>query len=926
VIRIAAGPSTAPETGTTETPAAARAAAQANATIALLADLLGEVVRERAPALWPVFQGRAPLPEAEPDLLLRAMQLFGIWFQLLGIAEENAAMLRRRSIEIEQGEAAVPGTFAKVCRDAAAAGIDAAQMQAVLDAAAIQPVLTAHPTEAKRVTVLEIHRRIYLLLMQLESPRWTGRERAALHGELRNEIDLLWLTGELRLSRPSVAQEVGWGLHFFRETLFWRLPQVLRRLEQALEDAWPGSRLRVPGFLTFGSWIGGDRDGNPFVTTEVTRQSLLRMRRASLERYRERLRELGARLSVAAHAIEVPAGFAAALDALLQASGRAGAIRERNPGEVFRQFLVAMLVRLETTADAVGNGASPPPGGYAAAEALADDLRTLVAGLEAAGCMALAHDQVVPLLREVEAFGFRTASLDLRENTAVTTRALAQLWAARSGADPRACPAPDSGAWRAWLLEELARPLDGVPALSDLPAPARDVLGLLHMIAANRPLLDRSALGRFVLSMTRSSADVLGVYLLAKYAGLFEDPQGIERCTFLVTPLFETITDLRRAPAVMRELFAVPVVRRTVRGLGGVHEVMIGYSDSNKDGGFLASNWELALAQRRLKREAERARIPVSFFHGRGGSVSRGGAPTGRAIAAQPAGSVQGRMRITEQGEVVSFKYANRGTAAYHMELLAASVLEHTLKSLRERELQPDPEMEQALEALAGTSLAAYRGLAEHPGLVTYYQAASPVEELTLLNIGSRPARRFGAASLEDLRAIPWVFAWTQNRHLVPGWYGVGSALEEFVKVRGAEGQALLRRLFEHSRLFRLIVDEVEKTLVQVNLDIAREYAALVPEAQVREQIYALVAAEHERTVRAVLALSGAPRLAERFPRFRRRLARRLPVLDAVGREQVHLIRDFRERRGDHPEQHLDELVPLLLSINCIATGLGWTG
>ncbi|MCC7413710.1 MAG: phosphoenolpyruvate carboxylase [Gammaproteobacteria bacterium] len=914
------------EIGPAESAAATRAAAHAGETIRVLAELFAEVVRARAPALVPVIEERAPLPGADPALLLRTMQMFGIWFQLLGIAEENAAMLRRRQLEAEQGIAAVPGTFAHAFAQAARDGTRPADVQALLEQAAIQPVLTAHPTEAKRITVLEIHRRIYLLLMQFESPRWTPREREQLRAELRNEIDLLWLTGELRLSKPSVEQEVAWGLHYFRESLFVRLPEVMESLERALAEAWPGQPFRIPACISFGSWIGGDRDGNPFVTAAVTRATLFRLRRASLYRYRDRLRDLAARLSVAEHAVTVSAAWRDLLDRVLLRSGRGGAICARNPGEVFRQFATAMLARLEVTIAAAEAEDAPPPSAYASAAELQEDLRALHEGLVQADCAALARGLTLPLLREIEAFGFRTASLDLRQNTTVTTLALAHVWSRLCGRPIEQCPSADSRAWREWLLAELARPLAELPALDDLPDPARETFALLRMVAGSRAALDRGAVGHFVLSMTRSAEDVLGVYLLGKYAGLFEDPQAVERCSFTVTPLFETIADLRKAPEVVRELFTVPLIRRTVHATGNVQEVMIGYSDSNKDGGFLASNWELARAQARLTHESERGRLPLCFFHGRGGSVSRGGAPTGHAIAAQPAGSVQGRLRITEQGEVVSSKYANRGTTGYHLELLAASVFEHTLKSRREAALVPNVELDQAFEALAGTSFAAYRGLAEHPGLVSYYQAASPVEELALLNMGSRPARRFGAGSLADLRAIPWVFAWTQNRHLVPGWYGVGSGLEEFVKVRGADGRALLARLFGQSRLFRLVIDEVEKTLAQVNLDIAREYAQLVPDAAVREEIFALVAAEHERTVRQVLALSGAARLAERFPRFRRRLGRRLPILDQVGHQQVRLIRDFRARRGTDPEQHLDELVPLLLSINCIAGGLGWTG
>jgi len=315
--------------------------------------------------------------------------------------------------------------------------------------------------------------------------------------------------------------------------------------------------------------------------------------------------------------------------------------------------------------------------------------------------------------------------------------------------------------------------------------------------------------------------------------------------------------------------------------------------------------------------------VPIAFFHGRGGSVSRGGAPTGRAIAAQPAGSIQGRLRLTEQGEVVTFKYANRGTAAYQTELLAASVLEHSLKSEREDALVPTTEFDEAMEALSGAAHAAYRRLVEHQHLVTYFQAASPVEEIALLNIGSRPARRTGVRTLADLRAIPWVFAWTQNRHFIPGWFGVGTGVATFLEVRGARGEALLKRMFSDFRLFRLIVDEAEKTLAYVDLDLARQYADLVADPWIRQEIFTLVTDEYHRTVDVVRRLTGCTGLAERFPQFRQRLANRLPTLDQVNRQQIELLRRY---RAAPPERVGDHLAPLLLSINCIAAGFGTTG
>ena len=913
-------------------PVAASAAAYANEVVELLSGLLLGLVRDRQPEVETVLRGERPLSELSPELLARTLQVQGLWFQLLSIAEQNAAMRRRRQIEAERGHEQLRGTFANVISGAAAARVLADTIRSLLEVLRVRPVITAHPTEAKRVTVLEKHRRIYRRLVDLESPRWTPRERQSLVDGLRNEIELLWNTGELRLAKPTVPQEVFWGLHFFNETLFEAVPDLLDKLERSLGSAYPGERFEVPAFLQFGSWVGGDRDGNPFVTNDVTRSTLLENRLTALRRYHRRLAELVRALSITERAIPVSDAFRASLGRALAANGDGEGIAARNPGEVFRQFLACMIARVDAMIAAAERGqVAAGAAGYQSPDALAADLRLMEEQLSVAGSSSIGAMLVRPVRREVESFRFSSVRLDLREKTTKLNAALVDLW--RRADRPTGGPtdetvseAPDQGSesWRQWLAAELARPLNAREAPAKLPEESAETQGMFALVRDLREEIDREAFGSFILSMTRSVSDVLGAYLLAKNAGLFADAAGVESCTLPIVPLFETIEDLQRAPQIMRELLAVPLVRRSVRSQGGVQEVMIGYSDSNKDGGFLTSNWELSKAQIKLTRVGKEAGIPIAFFHGRGGSVSRGGAPTGRAIAAQPAGSIQGRMRITEQGEVVSFKYANRGTAQYQLELLAASVLEHTLKSEREKALVPTAEFDEAMEALSGAAQASYRGLIDHPDLLPYYQAASPLEEISLLNLGSRPARRFGARSLSDLRAIPWVFAWSQNRHFVPGWYGVGSGILTFLEVRGQRGAALLDRMFTESRLFRLIVDEVEKTLTYVDLEIAREYAELVPDAAARSTILTLVEEEYHRTVEAVLRISGGRELVERYPRFRRRLARRLPTINHVSRQQIELLRRFRESGSDRSQE--EQLSALLLSINTIAAGFGATG
>lgn len=908
---------------------ALNAAAYEPCVVDLLFGLLCDVARRRQPQVELALRGK-PLPADVPRAVWRrSLQAQGIWFQLLSIAEQSTAMRRRREIEIESGYDRLPASFARVVAEAAAAGVPVDEVRSVLQRLKIRPVITAHPTEAKRVTVLEVHRRIYRRLMDLESPRWTPRERRALVSALGNEIELLWMSGELRREKPTVAQEVAWGLHFFGETLFEAVPLLFEKLEDALHQSYPGEHFETPRFFQFGSWIGGDRDGNPFVNNEVTRATLHENRLACLKRYRQRLIELTQTLSITAEAMPVSDAFQKELTRALERSGDGAALAARNPGELFRQYLTCIQRRLEATlSDAQRRGTGEPvEGGYASADELAAELRVIEQALLATQSAALAASLVRPLRHEVETFRFCTVQLDLRENTTVTGKTLAALWRAQagSGEEPPACQSPE---WKAWLLAELARPREKEACRDDrlktLPAVEAETLQIFRTVRDMRKQVDRNAFGAFVLSMTHHATDILGVYLLAKEAGLFTDAAGVESCTLPVVPLLETIDDLRRAPEILRELLAVPMVRRSIRAQGGVLEIMIGYSDSNKDGGFFASNWELSKAQTKITRVGNELGVGIAFFHGRGGSVSRGGVPAGRAIAALPASSVNGRFRVTEQGEVVSFKYANRGTAQYHVELLASSVLEHTFKSEREDELVPRGEFDEAMEALSGASRATYAKFIEQPDLIVYFQAASPLEELSMLNMGSRPARRFGARSMQDLRAIPWVFAWAQNRHALTGWYGIGSAIAAFLDVRKERGLELLRRMFDESRLFRLIIDEVEKTLAQVDLDIARGYANLVPDERVRETIFAQIEQEHRLTTEMVLKLSGGREVAERFPKFLERLARRLPAINLVGRQQIELLQLYRQAASD--QERRSYLMPLLLSINCIASGFGATG
>lgn len=854
------------------------------------------VIDRRAPAILPLLSGDCEdLPE-ESDLTAY-LQGLNIWFQLMKIVEENAEMRARRMTETREGPAAIKGSFAKVLQ--VNPDISLSAFRRVADKLSVGPTLTAHPTEAKRVTVLEIHRRIYRTLVALETQRWTPRERADRLSDIENEIDLLWLTGELRLKRPSPEDEIDWGLQFFRDSLFDAVPNLYRQFKDAVADRFGHAEKSKP-CLQFHSWIGGDRDGNPNVTIETTKAALTRNRATILEKYMTALALAAQQLSISSSISHLPDAATEQLKKVINNAPPGESDRHLNPGELFRQALSAMHRRINAMLE--GHGPA-----YTHLEEFTSELRIVESALSAIDADGLAERFVRPLRWQAEVFGFRTVTLDVRQNSSVTTQVLAEIWSLCDAA-------PDYGTaeWSKRLRAELVRA--GLPWIDRdrLNDQGRELLGLLELMHKSRFGPDPQAMGPFILSMTRSCDDLLGIFLLARYAGF-----GAERLDLQVVPLFETIDDLRAAPQILDELLRVPLARRSLATGNSRIEIMLGYSDSNKDGGFLCSSWELEKAQRSITRALAMHDLVPVFFHGRGGSVSRGGAPTERTIAAQPRGTINGQLRTTEQGEVVSSKFANRGTAQHQLELLASSVLAHSLSS------QPEPvrpEFNDTLEALSDMSQTAYSTLLHEPGFIDYFQQASPVEELAMLKMGSRPARRFGAQSLDDLRAIPWVFAWSQNRHLITGWYGFGSAVSSFRRFRKDEGDELLRRMFSESRLFRLIVDEVEKSLFQADMRIAGKYAELVSNHVIRSEIFGRIQREYEQSCAAIAFLNDGSEIGARFPNMSARFGRVRHDLDRVHGLQIKLLRGIR----GNTERGLS--VPLMQSMNSISAALGWTG
>ena len=855
---------------------------------ALMISLWRNVLARRAPYITEHLETitKKPLPSGKHAIPY--LQALNIRFQLLRIVDEIESMRRRRAAETADGPAAIPETFASLV----ASGQNTADIKALAASTFVGPTFTAHPTETKRVTVLEIHRRIYRGIVALETDRWTPRERDRLVEKIESEIDLLWFTGELRIDRPTPDDEIAWGLHFFRDILFDIVPDVLAQFNRAVQTSVSGSAEHLPS-LGFHSWIGGDRDGNPNITSAVTRRALQLGTKTVADWYIKLLTEAAAQLSVSNRIAPLDAAHAQTVKGIIRGSDAESV----NANELFRQALSAMRLRIESNS-------------YLHVSDFILDIQTVENALLSLGAEQLARHHLQPIRWLANVFGFRTVTLDIRQNSTVTNAVLKEIWEVVEGDMP-----PDTGSaeWSERLRTELAQellPRLDTDGLSSQGQELMALLALMHQVVSGA---DPKAIGPFILSMTQSADDLASVLLLARYAGFDREAPELR-----VVPLFETIADLRASSEIMRQFLQVPCARRSLTRQNQAVEVMLGYSDSNKDGGFFCSSWEVHCAQSRLVATLSAMDLDVVFFHGRGGSVSRGGAPTHRAIAAQPAGTIGQSIRLTEQGEVLSAHYANRGTAAAHLELLMSSAVEHRLlKPTR----QMNPEHEDALSALAGISQTAYTRLIHTPGFLDYFQAASPVEELASLKIGSRPARRFGANSLDDLRAIPWVFAWSQNRHLLTGWYGFGSAIESFVSIRGSASESLLAEMFNQSEFFRLVVDETEKTLFQTDLDIAAQYSSLVENEEVRARIFTLLSDEYAKSVDAVKNISGCANLATRFPEFRHQFDRYARDLNRVHTLQIELLGNA--RRDD---QDTSVSIPLLQSMNCISSALGWTG
>jgi phosphoenolpyruvate carboxylase len=828
------------------------------------------------------------LPEAH-----RVTKAFAIYFELTNLAETNHRKRRRRASLLDSSRPPLPGSFRGTLLRMKEAGVSFEQALDLLQRIEITPVFTAHPTEVARRTVLFARGRIAREIERLDQLPLSESYAAKREAAIAAEVTALWQTDEVRRKQPTVADEIRMGLDYYKVSLLETVPRLYEELAKAFSTVYEVEieARELCRVIAFGSWIGGDRDGNPFVTPDCTAEALEMARNLILDFYLAQLDLLYPRLSISVLQAPISPELRGALESYERSITEVSIDKIRYPeAEKYRRFLAYVHWRL--------NHSRREPkhkDAYQTADEFLADMRLVAASLEENGAGRLADRVVHPLLRQIETFGFHLHTLDVRQHARLHKNALAE----------------DST-----RLEQKSPPFsterkDGAP-----------VVETLRSLGELKQRYPAKVIRNYVISGATSEQDVLDVVRLAKIAGVKVEgaSPSNEDSGLMPVPLFESIEDLRNSPEVCRRLWSMPEYSRLLDSWGRKQEVMLGYSDSNKDGGMLTSTWEIYRAHKALHEVAAECNVKLRLFHGRGGTVGRGGGPTHSMIVAQPPGAFTGEIRVTEQGEVMSWKYSDNVLTEWNLELMVAAAME-ALSPLRNRELPNQQKWNEAMEWMSEESFQFYREkIADHPDTIPYFEQATPVNELENARIASRPARRKASKSLDDLRAIPWVFGWMQSRHGLPAWFGVGHALSQYVE-QHANGLELLREMMEQFPLFHTMIRNIEIGMAKADFSIAALYAELVEDESLRKRMLRMLREEFDRTLKMVLQVTKQQRLLESNPVLERSIRLRNPYVDPMSLVQVELLR--RKRAGDDS----DELnYALSATINGIAAGLHNTG
>ncbi|WP_027516816.1 phosphoenolpyruvate carboxylase [Bradyrhizobium sp. WSM1417] len=838
---------------------------------------------------------------------VRIVRAFSYFSHLANIAEDQNNIRQMRA-----NKGGGSGMLAETLAHARAAGIGADALRNFFKSALVSPVLTAHPTEVRRKSTMDREMEVASLLDRRERVALTAEEAAASDEQLRREVLTLWQTNLLRRTKLTVLDEVANGLSFYDYTFLREVPRLVNALEDRLEEGGEQAAGELASFLRMGSWIGGDRDGNPFVTADVMRGTLRLQSSRVMQFYLNELHVLGSELSIAAHLADVS-------EELRTLAERSPDTSPHRSGEPYRLAVSGIYARLTATAEMLQVEITRRPVGkgkpYESVRELQADLDVLHRSLISNNAGVIARGRLRLLRRAVDCFGFHLARLDIRQNSAVHERTIAELMdAANPGMSYLAL---GEDARISLLTNELRSTRSLVSPFVKYSDETMGELNVFHAAAEAHAKFGSDAIPQCIISMCKSMSDMLEVAVLLKEVGLVH-PSG--RSAINIVPLFETIEDLQASSTIMDRMLSLHDYRRLVDSRGSVQEVMLGYSDSNKDGGFVTSGWELYKAEIGLVDVFERHGVRLRLFHGRGGSVGRGGGPSYDAIIAQPGGAVNGQIRITEQGEIISSKYSNAEVGRNNLEILAAATLEASL--LHPRQSAPRREYLTAMDELSSLAFKAYRGLVyETDGFVDYFWASTVINEIATLNIGSRPASRKKTRAIEDLRAIPWVFSWAQCRLMLPGWYGFGSAVEQWIAEHPDKGMPFLKELYKEWPFFRMLLSNMDMVLAKSSIAIASRYAELVPDEALREKIFGRIRREWHSCIETLLDIMAQDRLLQGNPLLERSVRHRFPYLDPLNHVQVELLK---EHRAQNPDEQV--LRGIQLTINGISAGLRNTG
>jgi phosphoenolpyruvate carboxylase len=855
----------------------------------------------------------------DPEIRHQVIRAFAIYFQLVNIAEQNHRIRRKRDYERSSGESVQPGSIESIVQELKNTDVPYSEVQEILKAISLELVMTAHPTEAMRRAVLDINLRISDDMMKLDNPNLTYREREQLREKLLGEVLNLWQTDELRDRKPTVIDEVRNGLYYFDETLFDVLPEVYHELERCLNKYYPEDKWHVPSFLKFGSWIGGDRDGNPSVRANVTWETLGLHRQLALQKYEEILRESLAHMSFSKNIVNVSEVLIDSIQCDREAMGNVQDVW-RNEKEPYRIKTTYMIEKIHNT----GNAGVPAAQKYNSPEEFIQDLQVMEVSLRAHFADYVADKYIKKLIRQVELFGFHLAALDIRQHSKEHENAMTEILA-KMGITPDYSKLSEDEKI-SLLTNVLNDPRPITSTYLDYTEGTKECLDVYRTVGKAQKEFGRNCINSYLISMTQGASDMLEVVVFAKEAGLYRrESDGTVTSTVQSVPLFETIDDLHAAPGIMSTLLAIPAYRDSLDPETQMHEIMLGYSDSNKDGGVITANWELRMALQDITEAAKKFGVKLKFFHGRGGALGRGGMPLNRSILAQPVETLGGGIKITEQGEVLSSRYSLQGIAYRSLEQATFALITASKLSRSPQRHPLEDKWENIMRGISEQAQTKYQDLIfRDEDFLTFFKESTPLPEIGELNIGSRPSKRKNSDKFEDLRAIPWVFSWTQTRYLLPAWYAAGTGLQSFAQ--GNESNlAVLKEMYEDWSFFRTMIDNLQMALAKADLLIAKEYGSLVKESAIAERIFNLIKDEYELTSSIILQITGQQEILDNVPVIQESIKLRNPYVDPLSYMQVELLTELRALRENNEDDAI-LLREVLLTINGIAAGLRNTG